>query len=655
MSRYTIEYSRERGPQGASGSTDASAITSGTVAFERLPTGTSGSTVAVGNHTHGSITTDGKLGSTANKPLITGASGVVTAGSFGTAENTFCEGDDYRLDASKCRCGILANVTTEDTSAGPRFIEYFDGYMWGVLSGDIYRSSNEGVTWTLYCNSWPDTGDDAFISRIIKTSDGEVIAMSQTKIRKSSGWSTGNSATWSSPKVAPNGTSTFVGFSLDGDGTKFILGEYSTTWADSRKVHISVDSGATFEVKYDTLTLHGSTVNNNSHIHGVCYDSIGDRFYVGEGHGTAGGIYVSTNNGTTWTLLNRDVFTMGDGNYNAPTVITATNEGLVCGSDHGNNGLFGIVRKTTATEEVPFITLPIRTGRDGLVMFAQRGWKDPDTGDVYVTFRSEFNDVRPCIAVGTPTHGALIYEWPTLPVVGGSDRFYFAAKVSDQRLVAYAEFDATPTTLKADLPKATSTSVQALDRGGLLGGTSHATSVSAGQRAIASGVESVAIGVGATTSTYADSVAVGHGSSVTANAGIAIGSASTAGGSGVAIGPDATSNAAAVAIGASAVNVNPNAVAVGYVARSNINGVAIGFQANAEDYGNAVAIGSNTRATGTAQVHFGARHIELLEQSEPDAAATNGARIFAKDNGSGKTQLCVRFASGATQVIATEP
>lgn len=37
MSRYTIEYSRERGPQGASGSTDASAITSGTLNAARLP------------------------------------------------------------------------------------------------------------------------------------------------------------------------------------------------------------------------------------------------------------------------------------------------------------------------------------------------------------------------------------------------------------------------------------------------------------------------------------------------------------------------------------------------------------------------------------------------------------------------------------------
>lgn len=43
------------------------------------------------------------------------------------------------------------------------------------------------------------------------------------------------------------------------------------------------------------------------------------------------------------------------------------------------------------------------------------------------------------------------------------------------------------------------------------------------------------------------------------------------------------------------------------------------------------------------------------EQSADPAAAANRGRLFIKDNGSGKTQLCVRFGSGATQVIATEP
>jgi len=43
------------------------------------------------------------------------------------------------------------------------------------------------------------------------------------------------------------------------------------------------------------------------------------------------------------------------------------------------------------------------------------------------------------------------------------------------------------------------------------------------------------------------------------------------------------------------------------------------------------------------------------EQTPPSAPAANGYRIFAQDNGAGKTQLMVLFASGAAQQIAIEP
>lgn len=56
---------------------------------------------ASATHTHGNITDDGKVGTTANKPLITGTGGVVQAGSFGNQANTFCEGNDSRLSDAR--------------------------------------------------------------------------------------------------------------------------------------------------------------------------------------------------------------------------------------------------------------------------------------------------------------------------------------------------------------------------------------------------------------------------------------------------------------------------------------------------------------------------------------------------------------------------
>lgn len=47
--------------------------------------------------------------------------------------------------------------------------------------------------------------------------------------------------------------------------------------------------------------------------------------------------------------------------------------------------------------------------------------------------------------------------------------------------------------------------------------------------------------------------------------------------------------------------------------------------------------------------------IRFLERSDPSAPPANHAVLYSKDNGSGKTQLVVRFPTGAVQVIATEP
>jgi hypothetical protein len=75
------------------------------------------------------------------------------------------------------------------------------------------------------------------------------------------------------------------------------------------------------------------------------------------------------------------------------------------------------------------------------------------------------------------------------------------------------------------------------------------------------------------------------------------------------------------------------------------------------------------RSVGTAARRFGNVHavtgnfsdlktigyIEGTEMTAPAVPAANGYRIFAEDNGSGKTRLMVQFATGAAQQIAIEP
>lgn len=47
--------------------------------------------------------------------------------------------------------------------------------------------------------------------------------------------------------------------------------------------------------------------------------------------------------------------------------------------------------------------------------------------------------------------------------------------------------------------------------------------------------------------------------------------------------------------------------------------------------------------------------LELLERTQPGAPAANRARLYVDDNGAGKTRLMVRFATGVSQVVATQP
>lgn len=52
---------------------------------------------------------------------------------------------------------------------------------------------------------------------------------------------------------------------------------------------------------------------------------------------------------------------------------------------------------------------------------------------------------------------------------------------------------------------------------------------------------------------------------------------------------------------------------------------------------------------------WGTRMVEMPEMTDYAAPSANRSRLYTRDNGSGKTQLVVRFPTGAIQVIATEP
>ena len=98
-------------------------------------------------------------------------------------------------------------------------------------------------------------------------------------------------------------------------------------------------------------------------------------------------------------------------------------------------------------------------------------------------------------------------------------------------------------------------------------------------------------------------------------------------------------------------------------------GVLLGWnQGTAGQYADDIALARN--AAGVLEVNSGTAgtwrdlklrnliqtaYHEVAEMTAPAAPATNSVRIYAEDNGAGKTRLMALFASGVAQQIAIEP
>ena len=151
-------------------------------------------------------------------------------------------------------------------------------------------------------------------------------------------------------------------------------------------------------------------------------------------------------------------------------------------------------------------------------------------------------------------------------------------------------------------------------------------------------------------------VAVGYAAQATSNAAVACGAEALAGNAGVAIGKGASATLS-TAVGHAAQAQGSYSTALGAATSTGLDGVAIGHGAKTTGWSRSVAIGRGVSATGNDQLALGVRHIEMheVETDPPAPAAANRARLFVRDNGNGKTQLCIRFATGDVQALATEP
>lgn len=88
------------------------------------------------------------------------------------------------------------------------------------------------------------------------------------------------------------------------------------------------------------------------------------------------------------------------------------------------------------------------------------------------------------------------------------------------------------------------------------------------------------------------------------------------------------------------------------------SGLQLGFNSSTYTNSGGIDTGLARAAAGVVKVTNGSTGggaVELQEQTAPSAPATNNVRIYAEDNGSGKTRLMALFPTGAAQQIAIEP
>jgi len=103
---------------------------------------------AAASHTHGNITNAGAIGGTANLPIITTTSGVLTTGSFGTAANTFCQGNDVRLSDARTPLshthGNISNAGAIGTTANLPIITTTSGVLTAGAFGSTANTFCQG-------------------------------------------------------------------------------------------------------------------------------------------------------------------------------------------------------------------------------------------------------------------------------------------------------------------------------------------------------------------------------------------------------------------------------------------------------------------------------------------------------------------------------
>lgn len=101
---------------------------------------------AAATHSHGNVTSAGAIGSTSGLPVVTGASGVLTVGAFGSSAGQFCQGNDTRLSDSRTPTSHESTHRTGGADAIAPVVVAASmsatNNNWAPSVGDVYRMTS---------------------------------------------------------------------------------------------------------------------------------------------------------------------------------------------------------------------------------------------------------------------------------------------------------------------------------------------------------------------------------------------------------------------------------------------------------------------------------------------------------------------------------
>ena len=244
---------------------------------------------------------------------------------------------------------------------------------WVAVSEDAWETKTNGIAFhgqgNGYCTAmvvWPDESICAI------TNTGKIVTMENIN--------SNHVVTLETVGLVGD----FADFYCDGLNRVVVAGEYTQGDSVAKKLYLSMDGGATFEIikTGDTLGL----VNN--HWHGVCYDPYSGAIWAAQGDTENAKIYFTYDLGVTWHEVD------AQGQTFQPTLIHAFPDKVIFGEDSSTQkpGLF--TYKRIGNEQPTIITierlLEFRTDRRANQYYPSNSQlAEANSNEVYIHFKPQ--------------------------------------------------------------------------------------------------------------------------------------------------------------------------------------------------------------------------------------------------------------------------